>query len=71
MKVGDLVKTDGWLTTSEPEYGIVTRLTYDIGPVGQGWNFNARCIDVLWCGKEVPSRVDYSAIENGSVTVIK
>jgi hypothetical protein len=39
--------------------------------VGQGWNFNARCIDVLWCGKEVPSRVDYSAIENGSVTVIK
>jgi len=71
MKVGDLVKTDGWLATSPPEYGIVTRLPYDVGSSGQGWNFSARCIDVLWSGREKPTRVDYTAIQNGSIEVIK
>jgi len=70
VKVGDLVKTDGLLATSPPEYGVIARLPYDISSSGQGWEFNARCIDVLWFGSEKPSRVDYSAIENGSVEVV-
>jgi len=73
MKVGDLVKTfhEGeWAGT--PNYGLIARLAYNISSRhDDGWEWNARCIDVLWAGEATPSRVDYVAFESGSVRVVE
>ena len=64
LTVGDLVETDN-------DVGIITKLPYEFYMRIEDAKTKLLCFEVLWAGATHSSRVDYVALENGSIRVVR